>query len=659
MGILSLLKKIGGSSEISAPMNITKISASKVQSGPPPSFLNIATRYENLNKEAKKIAQSDTTHAKEPEYKLLVQQKEQLDKEYSSANQAEVSMAGGEEQKLKDDMDEMMANKELAETSMGAAGERVSKNVAAKNSLEKHRGQILPRIVQHADVLSEEDRVEASTDQSDDAAKALLAQKKQKVAKQDEKKKKVEKAEGIAGILEKLFGCLGYAAGSVADGIEAASKFRGDTKTASAALQKVYKTQDKAKSATGYTAAGFSVLNLIIAAVDTVRAIIKAGSNSMNHQVDAQERFLDARVCLEKISGAVSNLFGAAAPLIGLVPFLGSALAIGDSGFSIIVQSINLVSNSVHVEMMRRDKKKLWAEIERKRKKYKGRGSSASAGYYDIDPASTREDRKQNKTAVDAKRKQLLQTVFQKRKQSGENLTEKGTAEIVSRNDSKYARANEGLSSRIAELREKHHSGAGTGMSDAQYKDQMHAMEAMELMNRFRTTEKAHKRMAKAVAHNVEDVVTGALKLIASGLKLGGEIAAAGGGAIAIAAGTGLGIAEGGYELLRSGGSKIYEFARGRYGATANKENTRNEMAMMLFDKMVALGPRKKPWSGDFFTTDASVQDYKIREESEGMDYLYSVLRRGLDARVSSLLQAQTSGAMKDSMSSAFSQDGN
>ena len=166
--------------------------------------------------------------------------------------------------------------------------------------------------------------------------------------------------------------------------------------------------------------------------------------------------------------------------------------------------------------------------------------------------------------------------------------------------------------------------------------------------------------MSKASGHDIEGLITNSVNIVAEALKLVGEATAATGfGAAMFAAGTIVSISEGGYEMGREGASKLYKVFRKRYGSEKNKENTRSEMAEYLYDKMLSVSPANVEWEGDFFKLDDSVKDYRVREESRSMDELYGILRQGLDARVSLLVNAPTPKDMKKAMAAAFSQDGN
>ena len=139
---------------------------------------------------------------------------------------------------------------------------------------------------------------------------------------------------------------------------------------------------------------------------------------------------------------------------------------------------------------------------------------------------------------------------------------------------------------------------------------------------------------------------------------LAGEITAASGvGASLIVAGAAVNATVGFYELVRDVASGGYKLVQKFSGAKANKDNTRKEMGMFLYDKMVSIGPDNVPWTGEFFDVSDSVPDYKIRQERESMDELHNILNRGLDARLSSLVITPTKDYFIDTLASAFAQD--
>lgn len=87
-------------------------------------------------------------------------------------------------------------------------------------------------------------------------------------------------------------------------------------------------------------------------------------------------------------------------------------------------------------------------------------------------------------------------------------------------------------------------------------KSKLRQMEALELMEEYRELDKSHKKMRKALYHQLEEIGKGTVGLISSGTKLTGEIACmTGAGAVAGAALLGtastVGIVNGGYSLAR------------------------------------------------------------------------------------------------------------
>ncbi len=655
-------KKKGQESSASAapqgsPNHLGVISASPMPMERTPAFWEIGAGYSMFAEKAQKLSDSDSKHAKKTEVEKLAKEKADLDSRYTEAVNTPVEMKGmtGDIADEKEVMEQRKAN---ADTIWEGLEDRVAKQVEFRENLEKHRGNAVVRLVKHAyQIQDREDKINNNAPEAARlrAERAAEKNKSKKREKGDDRMEKVGFVATISQYLSTIFGAISDGLGTLADmGV--------DTKNSAESLKAGEEPlKNVLKDNVGGVDGGFSNLtviislgNAIISAVELGRGVVHAVKRRKDS--DAQEKWLDARILLGNICDAISNMLGVAAPFTALVPFLGPALNIGDNALQMIVGSMNLVTNLYHKHQTSVQKDKLWAEIERKRKKYAGK---EDAKFFDIETGKDPDKkRKLNWSRIDAKRKELQRIVAQDAGIQRERIEKKDA-----RNKTGYAAAETGISSRISRTRKEWHernSASQTAAAKSAYKKKIHAMEALELLSQYRNAEKAGKKMSKASGHDIEGLITNSVNIVAEALKLVGEATAATGfGAAMFAAGTIVSISEGGYEMGREGASKLYKVFRKLYGSEKNKENTRSEMAEYLYDKMLSVSPANVEWEGDFFKLDDSVKDYRVREESRSMDELYGILRQGLDARVSLLVNAPTPKDMKKAMAAAFSQDGN
>lgn len=648
----------------------------------PPSYTNIASGYKQLLVDADALGNAKIKHDKKDDLEKLHKKKSDLYQKYEEA----ISVSGANESTVQSwQRENMESNKQSAEIVFEATEKKVSKNIEAREALEKHKGTALVKVVQHATEVKKKDDVmeedlfapiqsgltQKERKVQEDKRRALAAKKEElaeerkeaeaKNAKKESRDSKMEKA----GFLSTMGGFLGTVFGSIADSAETLASAGVDTKSSLDSLKKgetgrLEFLKDNSTSWTGglgIAAAGLSLISGIVSMVELGRGLVKTIKHSKKGHSDAQEKWLDARTALGNICETVSNLIGAVAPFTSMIPFLGSVLGIADSGLQMVVGSMNLATNSVHAVMMRHDKEKLWKEIERKRKKYVAAKNEEDARYFDVDSigdnhtASQAYDRKQKFSSIDQKRRGLLKTVAE-----AQNIEKIERTAKTSKNASEFAGAEMEISTRLSAMRRDWHEGK-LGMTREDYKKSMHQMEALQLMSQYRTAEKAAKKMHKAIGHDVEGLATNGTKIVGNALSLAGQITAASGfGATLIAAGVGVNMVEGAYEQGRTAGSFLYKQFRKFSGAQANKENTRAEMGAYLYDKMISLGSDNVEWDNNFFKLDG-VPDYRIREESKSMNELYSIVRRGLDARVSTLLGATTADDMKGALAEAFGQE--
>lgn len=602
----------------------------QVDTAVPPTYQQVIDGYASLNEKMGTLLQDQYKHKKKQALENLTKEKEGIDQEYVKANGslATKNMDANQEDKYM----EMQATKQAADMGLTLMTEKVNKSIAAKEHLETYRGKLLPKLVKHADSLKQGDDKIAKVNTASFNLQELKEAGQLNIDRRKQKKT-FEKSDKQDGVLEKT----GLAntilqhgttiISAISDGV---SQFKFSDRDAIEKF-KDYKWFD----GFGDAASLLSLLSLVESGAEFVKACIDTHKRRTSGNIDRQEQWKDARMIMEQIAGLFSTMLGAVAPYTALVPLLGSILGIVDSGIQCLIGGMNLFTNIYHGSQMHKERKRIWAEIERKRKKYEKQKDETSAAYYTMEGTGKGVfKRSRDWSKIDAKRKKLRD----------EDL--KGT---VSDGE---------LSSRISKLREERHqaieeSGTRFGDDRKSYKEKMRAMEALQLMNHYRAVEKAEKKMDKAVAHDTEGLAKNAVKIIGNAVSLGGEISA---NPIAAAAGYGINVAEGGYEMARDAGSAVYKQVRKWYGAEGRKQETRSQMADYLFDKMVSLGPTAQKWTTDEFF-DLTVKDYKIKEYGQSMDELNTVLRKGLDSRMTLLLSAPTGADMKKALAAAFSQD--
>ena len=184
-------------------------------------------------------------------------------------------------------------------------------------------------------------------------------------------------------------------------------------------------------------------------------------------------------------------------------------------------------------------------------------------------------------------------------------------------------------------------------------------------MEEYRELDKSHKKMRKALYHQLEEIGKGTVGLISSGTKLTGEIACmTGAGAVAGAALLGtaatVGVANGGYSLARGGAAQVYGIARKLAGTADNKETTRNDMAIMMIDRMSEVG------NSDIWTQTRgfknepeldTVNPKTIVRQGRNVSQLHNVLRRGLDADMPELINAPSKAELRKKIAASFGQE--
>lgn len=486
-------------------------------------------------------------------------------------------------------------------------------------------------------------------------------------------------AEEFGDSAEQIFGAAGDSVGIASDLSD---------------LKKVQKTADELKDVkkgeiqelefekggVGITSGLLNIVSTVFAAISVVKAIAgahksEASSTADRPTMDNQERWLTARDLMHKgvdLLGGLKDLFG---PFIGMVPLLGSSLDIVMDGIGMTVDVMDLTTSSVHIDQIRKDKQDLYDRIQAKKEKYSRRdkfGNQADAG---AASAYTINGKWYQRTATDMddKRKELMKEVALKNQTGADKIRIVTAGDLRSRNDSRYREAQYGLGERIN--RKRAEVNGLNGYQKQAAKTELRRMEALEMMEEYRELDKSHKKMVKALLHNLEAIIQGGVSLTANGLYLAGEIACMTGigavaGAALISASGVTKLTSGAYSLGRTAATKTYHGIREKIGTGANKETTRTDMAISLMERMKEVGD-SVVWNQttDKFKAETDlktgvmdqgmVRHDKVREavrQGRNVRHLKNVLRRGLDAKMSELNASGNSAELRDNLAKAFSQ---
>ncbi len=388
--------------------------------------------------------------------------------------------------------------------------------------------------------------------------------------------------------------------------------------------------------------------------------------------LDDQERNKVDRSIFRQIVQLFGDFIGAGGKYIDGVPLLGPALNFIQGGFMMAVDSLDIATDSDHKEMMSRERELIYKRIQAKKAKYSKESEpgkkvdAAAADAYTIDEKWYRS----RATDVDHKRKEMLKTVAlgsQNASGQANKIRIIREEDLRSRNDSMYREAAYGLGQRIREKKIARPSVQPPG-ANAQpgSKTELRQMEALEMMEKYREAEKAHKKMRKSIGLKVEALIRGGEGLLSSGLKLVGQImvltgAGASAGAGALSASLGLDVVAGGYDLGRTAVAGIYHGARKIWGAETNKDTTRNDMAIAIIERMQEVG-NSEVWEGQSFVDVeddnklANLNQKDLYRQGENVRQLRVLLRGGLDASMSDLIKSESAEKLKERLADSFGQ---
>lgn len=444
-------------------------------------------------------------------------------------------------------------------------------------------------------------------------------------------------------------------AGEMGKGMEAAEKLKGKKAFQKGAGEFV---EDGACSAVKMSC---TLINSALHLIQLVKTFVEIGKKERENSseaptLDGQERHKMARDALHQIVGLFGDATSIAGGFIEAVPLLGPVLDLLKGGLEMVMDTWDVASDSYHVEMMCRERNLIYARMQAKKEKY-GREETKdeqAAEAYTI----TGKWFQSRATDVDDRRKEMLRTVALSTQSDPDKIRIVQRKDMRSRNDSRYREAQYGLGQRIREKK------LAPGVKSKEEKTKLRQMEALEMMEKYREAEKAHKKMRKSIALKTESIVKGAVGLISAGLNLVGQLAAmtgvgAGVGAGLLGASTAVDVASLGYDVGRTGITGIYHGARKLIGTEANKDTTRSDMALVIMDRMKEVSA-SEVWDDRHFADDIKLEQANTKDvirQGENVRQLKSLLRGGLDASMSDLIGSGSAEELQEGIAGAFGQE--
>lgn len=406
------------------------------------------------------------------------------------------------------------------------------------------------------------------------------------------------------------------------------------------------------------------ITDIIIDAVDAKNA---------KGKMDSQEKWQRTRGVISNVVELINSVIDFVSPFTSMVPLLGTVLSLCQNAGSIAVNIIELRDNHKHRKQINNAKDILKERLEAKKEKYKDNPDEVelfSIKKYDDD-------------SIRAKRTELMAKVAthmglskdEDEIKDNEYVAHHWWTKLMSKVDkvhksarsnyaSGYGAVNERLAAHMEEKRKQYHEGKVT--DKAAYKKEMHAMEALELFNEYEVQNAAAHRMNVKSGSDAKDLVMNSLKLGANVTSLIGEILTAtgvggiaGGSMVAVSKIIKAGL--GTVELLNGVGSQINSQFEAHSQRGKNKEYVRHEMGVALCERMESLShllAGNAGWLKGGEDAGTNVKDYTVKQIGRDFGYIRSV-RQGTDMKVSSVISAGSRVEIIDSLSKAFSQDGN
>lgn len=367
---------------------------------------------------------------------------------------------------------------------------------------------------------------------------------------------------------------------------------------------------------------------------------------------DAADRWQDAREGLEAIVELINNTLGAIGNFGGDV--LSGILGIISNCGTLFLKCISVADSYARIHGVDHREEALWDRIQQKRAKYEAEKDMESAGYYDL-PNKIGKAR-----MIKAKRRELREKLAGQKLSTGESVaTEKRVSEV---SDAKFQHISKSygddyttLSDKIIKEKERRKEGeAGENAASLEdktiYKRRLHMMEALELLERYYEEDQAQNRQIKILSHALEESAVESVNMVGNLAKV--SVVGAGVGAI-------LSVAASTYKVVSSGAKYFVGKIRGNMGHDNDKTFRRNEMAMTMFDSVAGLtNTPKYGLEGGVVGTIDQVQDMYLDSAAERLHHVRGMMA-GLDVHLDPLMTAGNKGEFIESLSSAFSEDGN
>lgn len=371
----------------------------------------------------------------------------------------------------------------------------------------------------------------------------------------------------------------------------------------------------------------------------------RARDEGTGEQKDAQDRWQDAREGLQAVVDLISNTLGtigtftadAVSGILGLI----SNCAV------LLTKFISIADSSVRVHKLNTRKYAIWQKIKQKREKYAGAKEMESAGYYELPFKFT------FAKEIKAKRRALRSSLAQMKDREGNAIATEAKVSSVSNRkfqhiENTYGEDYTGLEQKIQE--EKEYRKTNTSEDRAVYKRRVRMMEALELIEQYYELDQAQDRQIKILGHSVEDSVTEGVSVVSNLAKV--SVVGATAGQILAAS-----------NAIYKVASKTTKFAvkkiREGLGHGNDKEFRRNEMAMTLVRSVEDITKDGKyALQGGVKGNVEAVEDYRLSSAAERLSHVHGMMT-GLDIHMSPLMEAENRGEFLQSLSSAFSEEGN
>ena len=431
---------------------------------------------------------------------------------------------------------------------------------------------------------------------------------------------------------------------------------------------------------------GLAAFNVVKTIVEMIMEIVSAVKNKA--LMDTQEKVLRIRGGFEKLLDLIGGIVDGAGPFISMVPFLGTCISLLQNAGGVAKDSMEVFFAGKYRMVVSDSMVKLKNRLKYKREKLEKReDSKADAELFTLDDYS-------NKGILN-KRRELLAKVgaqMQIAKSDEEvaanqyhgrnpltrfmNMVDTG---LFHRKDKEnaatgFSAVNQKLAEHMWRVKKEERdkaqnkpAGAQPAAYNAAYKSRIHAMEALDILNEYEVENALAHRQNLKLRSNGFDSASNTAKLAGNVLKLSGEICAAtgvgaaGGGGLVITS-TVIKTMAGLAEVSKKAGGLVNSKLEKHSQRGKNKAYVRNEMGTALYEKMDVLSSIMKEnenWiTGADEKAAPETQDYVISKVKNDFDYIVGV-RRGSDMKVSSIQSAGSREEIIDSLSSAFSQDGN